>query len=212
MKVNTGKTPKGEKFDIYKVDYPFVDNCTDKREMRLAYECVKEDGGFPDLAEYCRKKLKLLDKNFKTEEDFNKYDPVAEREANNDVLNWLKEVNKTDKKLRESNGGENGDIFSTNKENKDKNNAFVSQVEEKRSAENERFKGNEFMKSKEFEFAVACYTKSIEMNPNEAASYSNRAMAYLKMKKYGSCIDDAEKALEIDPTYLKAYHRRGKAL
>jgi len=68
------------------------------------------------------------------------------------------------------------------------------------------------MKSKEFELAVACYTKSIEINPSEAASYSNRAMAYLKMKKYGSCIDDAEKALEIDPTYLKAYHRRGKAL
>ena len=68
------------------------------------------------------------------------------------------------------------------------------------------------MKSKDFEFAVTCYTKSIEINPMEAASYSNRAMAFLKMKKYGSCIDDAEKALQIDPTYLKAYHRRGKAL
>ena len=67
------------------------------------------------------------------------------------------------------------------------------------------------MKSKEFESAVSCYTKSIEMYPGEAASYSNRAMAYLKMKKYGSCIDDADKALEIDPNYLKAFHRRGKA-
>jgi tetratricopeptide (TPR) repeat protein len=55
------------------------------------------------------------------------------------------------------------------------------------------------MKSKEFDSAVACYTKSIDMNPSDAASYSNRAMAYLKLKKYGSCIDDADKALELDP-------------
>lgn len=111
------------------------------------------------------------------------------------MLNWLKEVNKTDKKLREGNSGDSGDIFSTNKENSDKNNAFVSEVEQKRSADNERFKGNELMKSKEYDLAVSCYTKSIEINPMEAASYSNRAMAFLKMKKYGSCIEDAEKAL-----------------
>lgn len=95
--------------------------------MRLAYECVKEDGGFPDLANYCLKKLKQLDKNYKSADDFNKYDPVAEREANNDVMNWLKEVNQTDKKLRESNSGDQGDIFQTNKENSDKTaNAFIS--------------------------------------------------------------------------------------
>lgn len=45
----TGKTKKGEKFDIFKVDYPWVEKCNDKREMRLAYEAMKEDGGFPDL-------------------------------------------------------------------------------------------------------------------------------------------------------------------
>jgi hypothetical protein len=31
------------------VDYPWVEKCNDKREMRLAYEAMKEDGGFPDL-------------------------------------------------------------------------------------------------------------------------------------------------------------------
>ena len=45
----TRKTKPGESFDIYKCDYPWVDACDDKREMRLAYECMKEDGGFPDL-------------------------------------------------------------------------------------------------------------------------------------------------------------------
>ena len=46
---STGKTKKGEKFDIFKVDYPWVEKCQDKREMRLAYEAMLEDGGFPDL-------------------------------------------------------------------------------------------------------------------------------------------------------------------
>ena len=49
------------------------------------------------------------------------------------------------------------------------------------------------------------------MYPVEAISYNNRAIAYLNMKKYDSCIDDADKALKIDPTYLKAYHCRGVA-
>lgn len=68
------------------------------------------------------------------------------------------------------------------------------------------------MKSKEYEEAIACYSKSIVIFPTEAATYSNRALAYLKVKKNGSCINDAEKCMELDPKFLKAYHRRGKAL
>jgi len=66
-----GKTKKGEKFDIFRVDYPWVEKCADKREMRLAYEAMKEDGGFPDLTRACLLKLKQLDSKYKTEEDFN---------------------------------------------------------------------------------------------------------------------------------------------
>ena len=36
-------------------------------------------------------------------------------------------------------------------------------------------------------------------------------MAYLKLKEYTNAIDDANKAIELKPGYLKAYHRRGKA-
>ena len=53
------------------------------------------------------------------------------------------------------------------------------------------------MKAKEFNSAVECYTKSIELNPGEAATYSNRAMAFLKLKNYPRVIEDANKALEI---------------
>jgi tetratricopeptide (TPR) repeat protein len=78
-------------------------------------------------------------------------------------------------------------------------------------AENERLKGNEFMQSKEFQEAVKCYSKSLELNPTDAATFANRALAHLRLKEYAKTIEDATKAIEIKPDYLKAFHRRGKA-
>jgi tetratricopeptide (TPR) repeat protein len=42
--------------------------------------------------------------------------------------------------------------------------------------------GNEAMKSKDYDDAIDHYTKSLEFFPDEAATYSNRAMAYLQKK------------------------------
>lgn len=67
------------------------------------------------------------------------------------------------------------------------------------------------MKSKDYDDAIAHYTKSLEFFPNEAATYSNRAMAYLQKKQYGKAIEDSNTCLTIQPDYLKAFHRRGKA-
>ena len=53
------------KFDIYKIDYAWIDKETSKKELRGAYNCLKDDGGFPDLQKYCLAKLKQVDKNFK---------------------------------------------------------------------------------------------------------------------------------------------------
>ena len=46
------------KFDIYKVDYAWVDKETSKKELKAAWNCLKEDGGFPDLQAYVLKRLK----------------------------------------------------------------------------------------------------------------------------------------------------------
>ena len=66
------------------------------------------------------------------------------------------------------------------------------------------------MKSKDYQDAVNSYSKSLELM-EEAATYSNRAMAHLKLKNYNQVVNDANAALSIDSKYLKAYHRRGKA-
>ena len=88
---------------------------------------------------------------------------------------------------------------------------FITSLENKRAAEDARYRGNEYMKAKEYEEAINAYPRSLTLNPKEAATYCNRAMAYLIIKNYAKCIEDSNKTLEMEPTYVKAYHRRGKA-
>jgi DnaJ family protein C protein 7 len=45
-----------------------------------------------------------------------------------------------------------------------------------------------------------------------AALYSNRAATYLAVKEYPAAVDDAEKAVGLDPAYTKAYVRQARAL
>ena len=88
---------------------------------------------------------------------------------------------------------------------------MIEEIEKKKQAENERLKGNECMKAKEFQEAIACYGKALEICSTDAATYSNRAMAHLKTKEYARALEDAEAAIKLKEDYVKAYHRRGKA-
>ena len=58
------------------------------------------------------------------------------------------------------------------------------------------------------------YSEALEIlgeeSPN-AIILSNRAQAYIKVENYGLAIVDATLAVETDPTYPKAYYRRGTA-
>ena len=55
-------------------------------------------------------------------------------------------------------------------------------------AENERLKGNEYMKSREYQEAIDLYTKSIDIFSKDHTCFANRAQAYLQMKNYSKCI------------------------
>ena len=148
--VDLKKTKPGEKFDIYKCDYPWIDAQNDKRELRLAYECLKEDGGFPDLMLYCLKKLKQVDRNFRTAEDFNNFTPQEAKAANDDVLSFLADMSKADQRLRAQHE-KSSEIFDNMKENQnDLNEGYAGEYNRKKKAEDERLKGNEYMKSKEY--------------------------------------------------------------
>ncbi len=84
----------------------------------------------------------------------------------------------------------------------------ITQIEKKKLAENEKLKGNELMKTKEYDQAIKLYTQSIKYDPNEPTTYCNRALAYSKVKQYDNAINDCSKAVTIKNDYTKAFYRR----
>ncbi|PKA53808.1 Serine/threonine-protein phosphatase 5 [Apostasia shenzhenica] len=83
--------------------------------------------------------------------------------------------------------------------------ANVEHAEELKLLANESFKANKFSQ------AIDLYGQAIELNGHNAVYWANRAFAHIKLEEYGSAVQDATKAIEIDPNYSKGYYRRGAA-
>ncbi|GMI71727.1 Hop3 [Hibiscus trionum] len=76
-------------------------------------------------------------------------------------------------------------------------------------ADEEREKGNEFFKQQKYPEAVKHYTESLRRNPKDPKAYSNRAACYTKLGALPEGLKDAEKCIELDPTFSKGYTRKG---
>ncbi|XP_051967866.1 small glutamine-rich tetratricopeptide repeat-containing protein alpha-like [Xyrauchen texanus] len=96
----------------------------------------------------------------------------------------------------------------------DKTKSCSGSPTEEQLAEAERLKtdGNDHMKVENFSAAVEFYSKAIQLNPQNAVYYCNRAAAYSKLGNYAGAVQDCECAIGIDPNYSKAYGRMGLAL
>eukprot|EP01126_Amoeba_proteus_P000575 TRINITY_DN10163_c0_g2_i14.p1 TRINITY_DN10163_c0_g2~~TRINITY_DN10163_c0_g2_i14.p1 ORF type:complete len:152 (+),score=35.78 TRINITY_DN10163_c0_g2_i14:61-516(+) len=79
------------------------------------------------------------------------------------------------------------------------------------SAEEFKEAGNKKFGLRDFESAERLYTKAIELDPEQASYYCNRASTRLALGWNSKALDDADKALKLDPSYSKAYYRRGVA-
>ncbi|KAF8092933.1 hypothetical protein N665_0396s0022 [Sinapis alba] len=73
----------------------------------------------------------------------------------------------------------------------------------------EREKGNQFFKEQKYPDAVRHYTEAIKRNPKDPRAYSNRAACYTKLGAMPEGLKDAEKCIELDPTFSKGYSRKG---
>ncbi|XP_073287526.1 hsp70-Hsp90 organizing protein 1 [Primulina huaijiensis] len=76
-------------------------------------------------------------------------------------------------------------------------------------ADEEREKGNQFFKEQKYPEAVMHYNEAIKRNPKDAKAYSNRAACYTKLGAMPEGLKDAEKCIELDPTFSKGYTRKG---
>ncbi|KAK4687325.1 small glutamine-rich tetratricopeptide repeat-containing protein alpha, partial [Tremellales sp. Uapishka_1] len=81
---------------------------------------------------------------------------------------------------------------------------------DKAQAETLKTKGNSLMGQKLYDSAIEQYTQAIQLDPSPVY-YSNRAAAWGGLGKHEKAVNDAEKALELDPKFSKAYSRLGHA-
>ena len=73
-------------------------------------------------------------------------------------------------------------------------------------------KGNLLVQERKYGEALECYSKAIELDPNDPILYSNRSAMYFNCGDYDNAIYDAEEAIRLKPDYAKAYLRKGNAL
>lgn len=83
---------------------------------------------------------------------------------------------------------------------------FSTNAEAEFEANREKIKGNESYKNNDYEQAIEHYTNSIKIKP-VSTTYTNRAIANIKIKNYGDAIQDCKAALKLDGKNIKAYVR-----
>eukprot|EP00455_Lapot_gusevi_P022747 TRINITY_DN236_c0_g1_i1.p1 TRINITY_DN236_c0_g1~~TRINITY_DN236_c0_g1_i1.p1 ORF type:complete len:506 (+),score=151.41 TRINITY_DN236_c0_g1_i1:60-1577(+) len=69
--------------------------------------------------------------------------------------------------------------------------------------------GNTFYKKGQYARAIELYSEAIDLEPI-AEYYGNRSAAYLMCKEYKRALLDCKRAIELDPTFVKALIRASK--
>jgi len=72
--------------------------------------------------------------------------------------------------------------------------------------------GDAHMKSKDFDEAIIAYTQAIALDPAGFVLYSNRSAAYYSKGDYQIAHDDAIKCIELNPSWVRGYTRKGNSL
>ena len=75
----------------------------------------------------------------------------------------------------------------------------------------ERERGNVEYETGNFTAAVKSYTKCLGLKQRNYVGFSNRAMAYIKLKEYLRAESDCTSALSIEPQHVKSLIRRATA-
>ncbi|KAL7282027.1 hypothetical protein ACG7TL_003494 [Trametes sanguinea] len=72
--------------------------------------------------------------------------------------------------------------------------------------------GNKAFQAKDYDKAIECFSKALEIDPNNFVLWSNRSAAKAGKRQYQAALEDAEQCIKINPTWSKGYARKGAAL
>lgn len=91
------------------------------------------------------------------------------------------------------------------------NSNMMTDQQNKQRAALEKNKGNECFKEGKYDKAIEYYSRAMELTPLDAILPANRAIALIKVNRFAEAEEDCNTSLKLDPTFVKAYHRRGTA-
>lgn len=72
--------------------------------------------------------------------------------------------------------------------------------------------GNEAIKNRKFDEAVAAYSQAIQLDSKNATYYSNRSAAYVGLRKWTEALADAEQSISLDPKFVRVRAKQGTEL
>jgi len=73
-------------------------------------------------------------------------------------------------------------------------------------------KGNDHFKNGQFELALECYSRALDVSPSDHVVLSNRSLALVKLERYESALEDANKCIIAKNSWAKGYARKAVAL
>ncbi|XP_034540363.1 E3 ubiquitin-protein ligase TTC3 [Notolabrus celidotus] len=73
-------------------------------------------------------------------------------------------------------------------------------------------KGNEKFQSQLYDEAIKFYSKAIKYNPENHIIYGNRALCFIRSKKYIKAMGDGKRACLVQPLWAKGHYRYCEAL
>ena len=82
----------------------------------------------------------------------------------------------------------------------------------KELAQAAKAKGNAAFSAGQYDAAVTHFTEAIQHDPTDAIFFSNRSGAYASLNQPQPALDDAERCLQLNPSFIKGYGRKGQAL
>ncbi|KRX10942.1 Ankyrin repeat-containing domain [Pseudocohnilembus persalinus] len=138
----------------------------------------------------------------------------AKKEGQFEVVAYLRQLTKKPIKEGLKTRAEEEEAIKKQKEeeNKEKPKLSVQQIKEnKEKAAQLKEQGNQHFQKEEIEEAIKFYEQAIELDPETAVYYSNKAACLIKQKKYQEVLDLCKIARQIDGQWTKIYFREGQA-
>ena len=186
-----------DELSINMISYEWLNKTNNPKLLKKALKILKDDGNyFPDLSKAIDEKLQSIDLKYKKLKQTETISAEDIAKAKEEILQFENEFKTKDALIKET------------IEKKDESNYDIIRLERKKEAQNEKIKGNELMKTKEYDEAIRHYTKAINYDEYEPTIYCNRALAYIKNTQYNNGLEDCNKAIDLKHDYIKAYYRR----